>query len=50
MSDEMELADFSRAALVYGIDKLKRPKEQLQRRIDYVYEVNDRWRNSSSTS
>ena len=50
MSDELELADFSRAALVYGIDKLKRPKEQLQRRIDYVYEVNDRWRNSSSTS
>ena len=50
MSDELELADFSREALVYGIDKLKRPKDALQRRIDYVYEVNDRWRNSSSIS
>ncbi|MFT5290232.1 MAG: NADH-quinone oxidoreductase subunit I [Planctomycetota bacterium] len=50
MSNELELADFSRDAFKYGIDKLKRPKEALQARIDYVYEVNDRWRNSSSTS
>lgn len=50
MSDELELADFSRAALIYGIDKLKRPKSALQKRIDYYYEVTDRWRNSSSTS
>ena len=50
MSDELELADFSRAALVYDIDKLKRPKAALQKRIDYFYKVNDRWRNSSSTS
>ena len=50
MSDELELADFSRAALVYDIDKLKRPKSALQKRVDYFYKVNDRWRNSSSTS
>lgn len=50
MSDELELADFSRAALRYDIDKLKRPKEQLQKRIDYFYRVNSRWRKSSSTS
>ncbi len=50
MSDELELADFTRAALVYDIDKLKRPKAALQKRIDYFYKVNDRWRKSSSTS
>jgi NADH-quinone oxidoreductase subunit I len=50
MSDELELADFSREALVYDIEKLKRPKAQLQPRIDYIYKVNDRWRSSSSTS
>ena len=50
MSDELELADFSRAALVYDIHKLKRPKAALQKRIDYVYKLNDRWRKPSSTS
>ncbi len=50
MSNELELADFTRAGLVYGIDKLKRPKRVLQARIDYVYRLNDRWRTSSSTS
>jgi NADH-quinone oxidoreductase subunit I len=50
MSDELELADFSRAALVYDIDKLKRPMAALQKRIDYFYKVNDRWRKPSSTS
>ena len=50
MSDELELADFSRAALVYDIDKLKRPQSALQKRIDYFYKVNDRWRTPSSTS
>ena len=50
MSNELELADFTRAGLVYGIDKLKRPKRALQARIDYVYRLNDRWRTSSSTS
>lgn len=50
MSDELELADYTRRALVYDIEKLKRPKAALQKRIDYVYRLNDRWRNSSSTS
>ena len=50
MSDEMELADETRAALVYDIEKLKRPVSALQRRIDYVEKINDRWRPSSSTS
>ncbi len=44
MSDELELADTTRAALVYDIEKLKRPKAALQKRIDYVYRLNDRWR------
>ena len=44
MSDELELADYTRAALVYDIEKLKRPKAALQKRIDYVYKLNDRWR------
>ena len=44
MSDELELADFSREALVYDMQKLKRPVSDLQARIDYVYEVNDRWK------
>ena len=50
MSDELELADFTRAALVYDIDKLKRPRAALQQRIDYFYGANDRWRKRSSTS
>jgi NADH-quinone oxidoreductase subunit I len=50
MSDELELADFSRAALVYDIEKLKRPRAALQARIDYFYGANDRWRKRSSTS
>ena len=50
MSEELELADFSRAALKYDINKLKRPKAALQKRIDYVYRINERWRSSSSTS
>lgn len=49
MSDELELADFSRRALVYDIEKLKRPRSALQKRIDYVYKLNDRWRKPSST-
>jgi NADH-quinone oxidoreductase subunit I len=50
MSDELELADFTRAALVYDLEKLKRKRSALQKRIDYVYRINDRWRSSSSTS
>lgn len=49
MSNELELADFSRAALVYNIDKLKRPVSALQDRIDYIKKINDRWQTSSST-
>jgi NADH-quinone oxidoreductase subunit I len=50
MSDELELADFSRQALIYDIEKLKRPRAALQKRIDYFYGTNDRWRKPSSTS
>jgi NADH-quinone oxidoreductase subunit I len=49
MSDELELADYTREALIYDLEKLKRPKAALQKRIDYVYRLNRRWRNSSST-
>lgn len=50
MSDELELADYTRAGLVYDIEKLKRPVADLRKRIDYVYRINDRWRTPSSTS
>lgn len=49
MSDELELADYSRRALVYDLEKLKRPVATLQKRIDYVNRINDRWKSSSST-
>ncbi len=49
MSDELELADYSRDALIYDMDKLKRPKSALQDRIDYVKRINDRWQTPSST-
>jgi NADH-quinone oxidoreductase subunit I len=49
MSDELELADFSRGALIYDMEKLKRPRAALAARIDYVYRINDRWRKPSST-
>ncbi len=44
MSNELELADYTRAGLMYDIEKLKRPKSALQKRIDYVYRLNNRWR------
>ena len=44
MSNELELADYTRAALVYDLERLKRPKSALQRRIDYVYKLSARWR------
>jgi len=50
MSDELELADYTRQALVYDIDKLKRPRAALQKRIDYFYGTNDRWRKPATTS
>ena len=49
MSDELELADYSRDALIYDMDKLKRPKAALQKRIDYVKRINTRWQTPSST-
>lgn len=49
MSDELELADYSRESLIYDIEKLKRPKSALQKRIDYVKRINTRWQTPSST-
>jgi NADH-quinone oxidoreductase subunit I len=49
MSDELELADYTRAALVYDMEKLKRPASALKKRMDYVNHINDRWRTHSST-
>ncbi len=49
MSDELELADYSRRALIYGLDQLVRSRSQLSRRMDYVDHINDRWKTSSST-
>lgn len=50
MSGELELAGDNRKGLIYGIDKLKRPISALQKRIDYVKRINNRWRIFSSTS
>ncbi len=50
MSDELELAAYSRRDLVYNIDQLKRPVSALQGRIDYAEKINDRWRTPPSTS
>ena len=44
MSDELELADYTRAALIYDMEKLKRPASALKKRMDYVNHINDRWR------
>ncbi len=49
MSDELELADYTRKGLIYDIEKLKRPASALKRRIDYVHKINRRWPTSSST-
>jgi NADH-quinone oxidoreductase subunit I len=49
MSDELELADYTRAGLVYGIERLKRPASDLKKRMDYVERINERWQTSSST-
>ncbi len=43
MSDELELADYTREALVYDIEKLKRPASALERRMDYIKKINQRW-------
>jgi hypothetical protein len=49
MSDELELADYSRKALVYDMHQLKRPRSAMAQRIQYVDRINDRWKTSSST-
>jgi NADH-quinone oxidoreductase subunit I len=49
MSDELELADYTRAALVLDMERLKRPRSTLAPRIAYVNQINERWRTSSST-
>ncbi len=49
MSDELELADYTRQALVYDIERLKRPVSALAKRIEYVKRINQRWHSSSST-
>jgi NADH-quinone oxidoreductase subunit I len=49
MSDELELADYSRKALVYGMEKLKRRRASMSPRIQYVDRINDRWKTPSST-
>lgn len=43
MSDELELADFDRKALVYDMEKLKRPASHMRRRMEYVKKINQRW-------
>ena len=50
MSDELELADYTRAAHVYDLERLKRPAADLRRRMQYIQRINDRWQTSSSTS
>lgn len=49
MSDELELADYSRKALVYDMQKLKRRRAAMSPRIQYVDRINDRWKTPSST-
>ena len=46
----LELAGPTRQEFVLGIDQLKRPTSALQKRMDYIYKVNDRWQKPSSTS
>lgn len=48
MSNELELADYTRRGLIYDMEKLKRPKSVLQPRIDYVYKINKRWRRTQA--
>jgi len=49
MSNELELADYTRSSLVYDMEKLKRPASALRERMEYVERINRRWRTSSST-
>ena len=43
MSDELELADYTRQGLVYDMERLKRPESEMRKRMDYVKRINDRW-------
>ncbi len=49
MSNELELADTTRSALVYDLERLKRPAAALAERMDYIKRINKRWQTSSST-
>ena len=49
MSDELELADFSRAAHVYTLPRLLRPAKSAEPRLQYARRLYDRWRKPSST-
>ncbi len=49
MSNELELADYLRQALVYDMEKLKRPASALRERMGYIKRINERWKTSSST-
>lgn len=49
MSNELELAAFSRQDLVYDMAKLKRPVSVLKNRIEYVRKINQRWRTPASS-
>ncbi len=42
MSDELELADYRRSDLIYGIDKLKRPAADMRQRMEYMKRINAR--------
>ncbi len=43
MSSELELADYDRLSLVYGLDRLRRQRPAMQPRIDYIHGINERW-------
>ena len=49
MSDEWEVAELTRKAHVFDMERLKRPRRDLAKRMRYVERINDRWRTSSST-
>ena len=49
MSDELELADFSRAAHLYPMERLLRPAKVAEPRLRYARTLYDRWRKPSST-
>ncbi|MEZ5988501.1 MAG: NADH-quinone oxidoreductase subunit I [Planctomycetota bacterium] len=48
MSDRLELAQFSREDLVFHMDRLMTPVDQLRKRIDFTKEKFDKWHSRSS--